>query len=111
MGLLVSTYTSRFGFGFLNDEPEKVKEVRQSLNDEVLPRHLAAIERTVDPKIGPWLAGQASPTVADFSLVYALLSLTTGHYHGIDKEILKPFPNICAMIEAFERLPVASVEF
>lgn len=108
-GLLVSTYPSRFGFGFLDSEPDKVKEIRKVLNDDILPHHLANIERTIDP--GPWLAGQAHPTIADFAMVYRIKALATNQYKGLSTDILKPYVKILAMISAFDALPVSSVEF
>lgn len=45
-GQAVSKYTARFGFGALNDEANAplLAEIRQAVNDEVKPRHLANVE-------------------------------------------------------------------
>ena len=45
-GQAVSKYTARFGFGVLNDEANAplLTEIRQAVNDEVKPRHLANVE-------------------------------------------------------------------
>jgi len=111
VGLTVSTYTSRFGFGFLAEDPSKIPIIRKSINDEVLPRHLTNIERSVVTTEGPWLGGQAHPSIADFAMVYRLKSLKAGKYEGIDTSILDGYPNICGMIKAFDALSVADVEF
>ena len=109
-GYTVSKYPSRFGFGFLNEEPETLTKIHKSLIDEVLPRHLASIERTIDPKKGPWLGCQSRPTIADFAMVNRLKSLSEEN-SGLNSELLKPFPKICAMISAYDALPSSSIDF
>jgi len=111
MGLTISTYPSRFGFGFLEKSPENVKDIRKSLSDEILPRHLASIERTIEPNIGPWLGGQQNPTIADFALFYRFESFEAGSYVDVNMNLLKPYPNICAMMKAFHDLPSSAVDF
>ena len=110
-GLTVSTYPERFGFAFLLDQPQTVQIIRTSLSEEVLPRHLTSIERTIDPSAGPWLAGQPNPTIADFSVVYMMKSFETGKYEGVKTDLLTPFPKICAMIQAFDALPASKLDF
>lgn len=45
-GAAVSKYTARFGFGALDNEANAplLAEIRQAVNDEVKPRHLANVE-------------------------------------------------------------------
>ena len=110
MGLTVSAYSSRFGFGILAEEsaktngPELFKMVRKSLNDEVLPRHLKNLEMTIDSDVGPWLGGQSQPSIADFVLVPRLKSFTIGFLDGISTDILNDFPKLLQLIDAFENL-------
>ena len=45
-GAAVSKYTARFGFGALDDDANAplLAEIRQVVNDEIKPRHLANVE-------------------------------------------------------------------
>lgn len=104
MGLSVSKYSSRFGFGFLDDRPELRQSVRKVLNDKILPKHLSNLERTIDENSGPWLAGQISPSIADFTTVPRLMSLLNGSIDGISTDLLKDFPKLLKLIDSFYAL-------
>jgi hypothetical protein len=45
-GQAVSKYTARFGFGALNEEANAplLEQIRQTVTDEIKPRHLANVE-------------------------------------------------------------------
>jgi hypothetical protein len=65
-GLAVSKYGPRFGFDM---EDEFRTKVRTALNDEVLPRHLAHLERKLTASTTGWLAAgpHTSTALARFS--------------------------------------------
>mmetsp|Transcript_6883 Transcript_6883/g.10145 ORF Transcript_6883/g.10145 Transcript_6883/m.10145 type:complete len:236 (+) Transcript_6883:163-870(+) len=104
MGVSVSKYSSRFGFGFLDDMPEVRQSVRKVLNDEILPKHLSNLERTIDENVGPWLAGQALPSIADFTAVPRLISLVSGNIDGISLDLLKGYPKLLKLVDSFYAL-------
>ena len=53
-GISVSRYGARFGFE-MSDEYRA--QVRKALNDEVLPRHLSALQKKLEASKTGWLAG------------------------------------------------------
>jgi glutathione S-transferase len=59
----------RFGFGFLATNEAILAEVRKSLNDEVIPRHLEFIENLLVKSTTGWIANTTEPSIADFILV------------------------------------------
>jgi glutathione S-transferase len=108
--LLVSIHPGRFGFGLLTDRSDLVATIRQSLNDEVLPRHLRCLEGLLEKSSTGWIAGTADPSIADFILVPRLQWLSNGDHEGISKDVLVPFPRILAMMDKLMNLP-AVVEY
>ena len=102
MGLSVSIYKERFGFGCLTDE--LVTGVRKMLNDEVLPKHLSFFERILGESTTGWLAGTPNPTIADFVLVPRLQWLSSGVHNGIGSDILDQFPRVQQLIEKLMQL-------
>ena len=60
-GLAVSKYGPRFGFDM---EDEFRAKVRKALNDEVLPRHLAHLERKLTASTTGWLAAGPHTSIA-----------------------------------------------
>lgn len=102
MGLSVSRYRERFGFGSLSED--SVSAVRRALNDEVLPKHLGFFERVLENSPTGWLCGTENPCVADFVLVPRLQWLASGVNDGISLQILDPFPRVKGLIDSFMAL-------
>lgn len=91
--------------------PEHVAEVRKVLNDEVLPRHLSNLEALLEESPSGWLAGDDTPSIADFVLAIRLEWLVQpGVNDGISTTLLDSYPKIKAMIAKFYALP-AVVEY
>jgi len=103
LGLTASRYRERFGFGCLDDAT--VTQVRKSLNDEVLPRHLTFLERLLRESSTPYLANTERPSIADFIIVPRLQWLQSGANDGISRDILRAFPGVQAYIKNFLKLP------
>ena len=86
--------------------PDDVKVVRQSLNDEVLPRHLSFLENLMGLSSTGWIAGGPGPSIADFALVPRLQWLCEpGMHDGIDCGILDSYPLLRGLIQRFMALP------
>lgn len=105
MGLTVSKYSSRFGFGFLDSKSELRSDVRKSLNDEILPKHLFNLERTIDEEVGPWLAGRSEPSIADFIVGPRIKALTSGNIDGVSEHLLDGFPKLTNLVKSLYSLP------
>jgi glutathione S-transferase len=77
-----------------------------SLNDEVIPRHLAGFEKLLSESPSGWIAGGAEPSIADFILVPRLQWLVEpGTNEGISPTLLEGYPKITAMMAKFMALP------
>ena len=86
--------------------PDDVKLVRQSLNADLLPRHLAFFENLMQQSSTGWIAGRHGPSIADFALVPRLQWLTEpGVHDGIDCRILDSFPLLQGLMKSFMELP------
>jgi prostaglandin-H2 D-isomerase / glutathione transferase len=96
MGLSVSRYRERFGFQCIDSSA--VGTIRSELNDNVIPKHLAFLERLLDKSSSGWITGSVHPTIADFCLVPRLEWLQGGNNDGISVDILKPFPKLISLI-------------
>lgn len=104
-GYGVSRYQARFGFGFLAENPEALRRVRESLSTEVFPRHLASLERIVATSPTGWVAGTEEPTIADFILVPRLEWLVEpGMHEGISPDLLDPCPKTRELIVKMKNL-------
>lgn len=100
----INVRLERFGFGYMS--PDDVKVVRQSLNDEVLPRHLTFLENLMRLSSTGWIAGGPDPSIADFALVPRLQWLCEpGVHDGIDCGILDSYPLLGGLIQRFMALP------
>jgi glutathione S-transferase len=94
----------RYGFGFMDET--HVAAARKSLNDEVLPRHLAGFEKLLAESPSGWIAGGAEPSIADFILVPRLQWLVEpGTNEGISPTLLEGYPKITTMMAKFMALP------
>jgi glutathione S-transferase len=97
-------FKARFGFSILSDE-SLLAQVRASLNTEILPRHLASLEKIVAKSTTGWVAGTPEPTIADFILVPRLEWLIEpGTHDGISTDLLEPCPKIRALIAKMNAL-------
>eukprot|EP00808_Paulinella_micropora_P007323 g80883.t1 len=104
MGLTVSKYHQRFGFGILDDK-SLMEKVRKQLNDEVLPRLLASLEALMKASSTGWIAGGKGPSIADFILAPRLTWLAKSGMEGISPEILQPYPLLRGLIDKLLALP------
>lgn len=96
---------ARFGFGFLAENPEALRQVRASLNTEVLPRHLASLEKIIARSPTGWAAGTPEPTIADFILVPRLEWLIEpGTHDGISTDLLDLCPKTRELIAKMKAL-------
>jgi glutathione S-transferase len=75
-GLSVATYKERYGFQILVDDPSLNDRVTKSLLEETIPRHLSNLEKVIKSGTTEWIAGGASPSIADFILVPRLIWLS-----------------------------------
>jgi glutathione S-transferase len=105
MGLRVTKYKDRFGFGFLGDEAHaaQLAAAVEANNGEVIPRHLATLAKHVEAGGTGWLAGTAGPTIADFAWVPVLAAIADG-WTG-DAAALDATPALVALKDKFYALP------
>ena len=113
-GLRVLRYKQRFGFPGGEDAvltEAACARVAQELNASVFPRHLRSLDAALargELAAGGnpcWVAGTATPTIADFCLAPALQWLREGcATQGVSMELLAPFPRIGAWLARFEAL-------
>ena len=104
-GISVARYKERFGFDFLNTNEELVKEVYESIVDNVLPKHLHNLDRILADSSTGWFADTPEPTICDFNLAPRLKWLTEG-IEGIPSTILNNYSNIINFMKKFyEELP------
>jgi len=101
-GVSCSKYKERFGFGSLDDS--QILKVRKSLNDEVLPRHLAFFETLLSNSTSGWLADTQGPSICDFLLAPRLKWLVSGQIDGISTSLLDSFPLVNKFIQKFHAL-------
>merc|ERR1719277_1138566 len=105
-GIRIVKYTDRFGHGFLNDE--KYKDISDGIvrdnNSEVIPRHLAFLEKQLKSNGSTWLAGTDSPSIADYFWVPQLRNIEAG-WTG-DNTLLNKFPDLGDLVKRFMELPV-----
>ena len=105
-GVSVSRYARRFGFDFEGENQEGFRAaVRKLLNDEVLPRHLAFLEKLLTASSTGWLADTPRASIADFVFVPRLQWLASGANDGISRDILEPYPAVKAMMAKLMALP------
>ena len=76
MGLSVSRYRDRFGFGCLDETT--VSNIRKDLNDNILPRHLNFFDNLLQQSKSGWIGNTEHPSIADFILVPRLQWLMSG---------------------------------
>merc|ERR1712129_332782 len=104
MGMKVTKYKERFGFGEWLMTDENVKKLRVDINKEVLPKHLRQLETLLQQGGTEWLAGTPGPTIADFFWVPTLQLLEKGEWNE-DTDMFKPFTGLQELIKRFLALP------
>ena len=103
-GIGVARYKERFGFGFLEGNQELLDQVYTQINSEVLPRHLANLDRVLNESKTGWLANTPTPTIADFVFAPRLKWLRSG-IDGIPTTVLDGFECITTFLDKFYNLP------
>lgn len=101
-GVTVATYTTRFGLA-LTDNQKNV--AYQHINNEVLPRHLEALETVAAYSATPWLAGTDEPSIADFVWYVRLHHLLPEKAElSQDIQTLQDYPALRRFCMAFDQL-------
>ena len=105
VGVRVSKYKERFGFGFLNEDKYagELAGVAEALNKEVVPRHLTNLAKLLEAGKTGWLAGTREPSIADFVWGPVLDSINNG-WTG-DKDALTAFPSLRTFHARFREIP------
>ena len=104
-GLSVSRYGPRFGFDFADGREDFRAAVRKELNDVVLPKHLAFLEKLLEASSTGWLADTERPSIADFVFVPRLQWLVSGANDGISRDLLEGYPKVREMMRKLFALP------
>eukprot|EP00931_Biecheleriopsis_adriatica_P088884 TRINITY_DN63110_c0_g1_i1.p1 TRINITY_DN63110_c0_g1~~TRINITY_DN63110_c0_g1_i1.p1 ORF type:complete len:229 (-),score=59.64 TRINITY_DN63110_c0_g1_i1:106-792(-) len=104
MGMRVTKYKERFGFGAWIMTDENVQRLRKGINDEIIPKHLASLEAILKSSGTGWLAGTPEPTIADFFWVPTLQLLQGGKW-DVPASVIEPFEELQKLIERFLALP------
>ena len=103
-GITVARYKERFGFDFLNNNEELVNQVYESINNNVLPRHLSNLDKILSESSTGWFANTSEPTICDFNFAPRLTWLTEG-IEGIPTTVLDNYSNIKNFLKKFYDLP------
>lgn len=131
-GLTVAKYPERFGFGQLANVDEKIRKyIMEDILTDTIIRHLRLLETMLiktdnntatnracidgrdrcegDPSGTSseafWLAGAASPTIAEFTLVPRIRDLQALVDKEMDFDILVMFPKLRGLIDRFYNMP------
>ena len=88
----------------INPEQELLDQVYTQINSEVLPRHLANLDRVLNESKTGWLANTPTPTIADFVFAPRLKWLRSG-IDGIPTTVLDGFECITTFLDKFYNLP------
>ena len=105
VGVRVSKYKERFGFGFLNEDKYagELAGVAEALNKDVVPRHLTNLAKVLEAGKTGWLAGTREPSIADFVWGPVLDSINNG-WTG-DANALTAFPSLRTFHARFKEIP------
>lgn len=105
VGVRVSKYKERFGFGFLNEGKyaEALAGIGDAINKEVTPRHLSNLAKMLDAGGSDWLAGTPEPSIADFVWGPVMQSISAG-WTG-DENALAAFPSLKEWHGRFRAIP------
>jgi len=104
MGMRVTKYKERFGFGEWILTSENVEKLQATINAEVLPRHLSQLQTILKNGGTGWLAGTEGPTIADFFWVPTLQQLEKGVWNG-DKHLMDSYGDLTDLVQRFLALP------
>jgi glutathione S-transferase len=89
-----------------------VATVRKSLNDDILPTHLAQLEKIMESSTTGWIAGGEGPSIADFILVPRLQWLVEpGTNEGICPNLLTKYPLVSGLITKLLDLPAVKAYY
>lgn len=99
-GIRVALYKSRFGFDCVDDE--SIQKIKDKINDEILPKHFAMLEKKLEVGGSNWLAGTEKPSIADFQWGGIVPTLKSG-YTGKKWEF-KDYPKLDAFVDRFFEL-------
>lgn len=101
-GATVVAYTTRFGIAMTDDDKEKAY---QALSDEILPRHLGAIEKMLQASSTGWIAATEEPSPADFVWYTRFADFLPAKKELTDKiKSLDDYPACKAFVEKFKSL-------
>ena len=101
-GTTVATYTTRFGI-ILDDENKQ--KCMDMIVSEVLPRHLASIERQLKASATGWIAGTERPTPADF-IYYSKFAHYIASHDALPEKLrtLQDYPEIQKFVDKVSSL-------
>lgn len=104
LGPTVASYTTRFGIAM--DEAQ-VAAAAELLGSEVMPRHLAAVERLLCASATGWLAGTPQPSAADFAWAARLGQYLPAKDRLFPERLrtLADYPACKAFVQRFFELP------
>lgn len=106
MGIRITKYKERFGFGFLEEEAYAglLGSTVEKINAEVIPGHLATLNKQLEMGGTGWLAGTAGPSIADFVWSGPLKQLKEG-WSGDEGKAVSEFPKLLELLDRFLALP------
>ena len=102
IGATVASYTTRFGIALDDDAKAKAFE---AISTEVLPRHLASIEKLLKASSSGWIANTQEPSPADFVWYSRLADYIPEKKELSDKiKSLEDYPACKDFVKKFESL-------
>ena len=96
-------YRDRSGFASVDEAT--LKQVEHAINTEVLPRHLALLERLLAKSSTGWIASTPKPAACDFAWCTQLQQLRAGQLAFVDPALLANYPLANALLDRFLALP------
>merc|ERR1711976_59575 len=79
-------YRNRFGLGSISEE--KVAEIKNEINETVIPKHFELLEKMIEAGKTGWLAGTKNPSIADFQFA-GILPAVKGGWTGKKFDLTK----------------------
>jgi glutathione S-transferase len=102
IGATVASYTTRFGIDLDDDAKAKAFE---AISTEILPRHLANIEKLLKASSSGWIANTQEPSPADFVWYSRLTDYIPEKKELSDKiKSLEDYPACKEFVKKFETL-------
>jgi prostaglandin-H2 D-isomerase / glutathione transferase len=105
MGPVVATYTKRFGICLEGEQA--MTQSKELIANEVIPRHLAALEKLLAMSETGWIAGTEKPSPADFVWYVQLAMYMPGKPEFFPEKLctFQDYPRIKAFVNKFSALP------